>query len=94
MFKKGDKKPERSGRKPNTPNKRRSIEDVCRDMGVDPFSIMAEMAASTTPEERVLKFNAAKELAQYLESKKKDVTVAIDPEANEIKVIIERYGKK
>jgi hypothetical protein len=69
--------PKSGGRAPGTPNKRRSIEDVCAAQGLDPFKEMARMAADLDEPNR---FQALKELAQYLEPKKKamEISGAID----------------
>ena len=65
------------GRKKGTPNKhkkehRESLREFCARIGVDPHRYMAEMIADQrlTPE---LRFQAAKELAQYIEPKLKAV---------------------
>jgi len=89
-FIKGQPKPEKAGRKPGTPNKRRSIEDLCLEAGVDPFRVMVDMLQD---EDKVLRFQSAKELAQYLEAKKKQLEIALDPDKNKIEIIIKRYGE-
>ena len=65
------------GRKKGTPNKhkkehRESLREFCARIGVDPHRYMAEMILDQrlTPE---LRFQAAKELAQYLQPRLKAV---------------------
>lgn len=79
------------GRKAGTPNKRRSILEVCEQMGFDPFLAMAKIAADAAHERN---FEALKELCQYIEPKKKSVDVALDPEKSTIRVVIEDYRSK
>lgn len=90
-FEKGHKPYPGASRKPGVKNKRRSIEDLCTEHGVDPFLVMVNLLSHS---DDAMKFQSAKELCQYLEAKKKSLDVAIDPEANVIKVIIEDYGTK
>lgn len=58
------------GRKAGTPNKRRSILDVCESIGLDPFLEMAKIAQQPDEPRRM---DALKELCQYIEPKKKAV---------------------
>lgn len=90
-FKKGEPRPENAGRKPGSKNKRRSIVEVCEDLGFDPFIAMAKIAQDVAHERQ---FDALKELCQYIEPKKKQTEVSLDPEKSTIRIIIEEYGKK
>lgn len=89
MFEKGHKLS--PGRTLGSKNKRRSIEDLCEEAGVDPFKVMVNLLSH---EDVAMQFQSAKELCQYLEAKKKSLDVAIAPEKNAIKVIIEDYRSK
>lgn len=88
-FKPGHEK--KGGRKPGTKNKRRSIEDVCLEAGLDPFKELAAIAMDQMHERR---FDALKELAQYLEPKRKAIELAGDADSPGIKIVIEEFGKK
>ena len=90
-FVKGMPKPAKAGRKKGTPNKRQTVEEICRAMGLDPFAKMGEIAMQ---EEHPRQFDAIKELCQYLEPKKKHTELGIDPEKSKITIIIEDYGGK
>lgn len=65
--------PKTGGRKAGTPNKRRSIEEVCQELGLDPFREMGRIASDVADPNR---FQALKELAQYLEPKRKAVELS------------------
>lgn len=72
-YPKGKSRPENSGRRAGTPNKRRSILEVCESLSFDPFEEMARMASS---KEHDRQFDALKELCQYVEPKKKALEVS------------------
>lgn len=61
------------GRKPGTPNKRRSVWEICEAQELDPFKELARIGADRADPNQ---FGALKELAQYLEPKKKAVEVS------------------
>lgn len=61
--------PRYGGRGPGTPNKRRSIYEVCDALGLDPFAELAKIAQSSA--EEGARLAALRELCQYLEPKKK-----------------------
>ncbi len=76
-----------TGRPVGSANKRRSIEELCLEMGVDPFKTLCEFLQERVDAdgEKIetnpgLKLMAAKELCKYLEPQKKaiEVTKAID----------------
>lgn len=83
--------PKWGGRKPGSGNKRRSILEICEGLSFDPFLALAEIARDVMHERR---FDAIKELCQYIEPKKKSMDVGIDPEKATIRIVIEDYGKK
>jgi hypothetical protein len=87
--KKGD--PKSGGRKAGTPNKRSSVLNICLGLGLDPFLEMAKIAMNKIDPRR---FDAIKELCQYIEPKKKQMDMALDPEKSTIRIIIEDYGNK
>jgi hypothetical protein len=58
------------GRKAGTPNKKRSILEICDSAGLDPFAKLAEIAKN---DEHPRQFDACKELCQYIEPKKKAI---------------------
>jgi hypothetical protein len=61
---------ERSGgRQKGTPNKKRSLEEVCEEKGIDPFAALLEMAQDQS--DKHLRFQALKEVCQYLYPKRK-----------------------
>jgi hypothetical protein len=65
--------PKTGGRKAGTPNKRRPIAEMCEELGLDPFKEMAKIGSDLEHEKR---FEALKELCQYLEPKRKAVEVS------------------
>lgn len=88
-FEKGKPRAEGAGRKAGVPNKKTDILAICEGVGLNPFLELAKIASDSSHERR---FDAIKELCQYIEPKKKSVDVVVDPEANKIEVIIKRYG--
>lgn len=70
-FEPGHKK--LGGRKAGTPNRATSVWERCESLGLDPFLEMAKIANTPDSPDRFL---ALKELAQYLEPKKKAVEVS------------------
>lgn len=85
-FKKGEKRPVKSGRKLGSINKATMAEQACIKLGVNPFELLATMAQEG-------ELQAIIALCKHVEPPRKPLDVALDPEANTIKVIIERYGK-
>lgn len=57
------------GRAKGTPNKRKSLEEVCQAKGFDPFDAMLEIAQDDS--DKHLRFQALKEVCQYLYPKRK-----------------------
>ena len=91
-YPKGAPKPKGSGRKVGTPNKRTLAEDACHKLGISPFEMLVKMA--TEGESEQTRLTAITTLCKHIEPPRKALDVAIDPEQNVIKVIIERYGNK
>lgn len=88
---KGDPKPEGSGRKKGTPN--RKTEDLmakCEAKGIDVFEALLEYV--TEPSTMELRLSALKELCQYLYPKRKALEVSGSMDA--IEVIIKDYTSK
>jgi hypothetical protein len=79
------------GRKPGSKNKRSSILEICQSIGLDPFLEMAKIAQQP---HNIHRFDALKELCQYIEPKKRQTDVSLDPEKNSIKIQIYDYGQK
>lgn len=63
-FKKGQVKTGGSGRKAGAITQANRALTACESLGVDPFAILAEFAKTST--DKRLRFDAAKELAQYI----------------------------
>lgn len=81
------------GRKKGTPN--RDVAElfaICEKHKIDVFEAMVKLAAEDPDKDS--RFDKLLELAPYLYSKRKDVTVAVDPENNTIKLTVEDYTKK
>lgn len=68
-FKSGHAK--HGGRAKGTPNKLNAARLACEAAGFDPFAALVEIATSSGDEQ--LRFQASKELAQYIEPKLKAV---------------------
>lgn len=95
--------PKTGGRQVGTPNKRRSIVEICEELelkdgdgnithkGFDPFIALAMIASDKSHDRQ---FDALKELCQYIEPKKKQTEHAFDPEKSTIRIIVEDYSKK
>ena len=90
-FQKGKPRPAKAGRKKGSLNKGTLAERACQKLGVDPFENMASMAANSAHPSN---YDANKELCKYLEPQKRALDVAIDPEKNAIKIVIEDYTSK
>lgn len=76
-FKKGDKKPENSGRKKGTPNKiSLGVDEKLREKGIDCIDEMLKIADDT--ENMDLRFAVYKEIAQYVYPKRKAVELSGD----------------
>lgn len=79
------------GRKKGSTNKSNLAQAACEKLGVDPFAILAEFAKSST--DKRLRFDAAKELAQYMLPKLKATEIS-NGEGEGFRVIISRYGQE
>lgn len=75
-FQKGQ--PKSGGRKPGSKNKRLSVLEVCESLSLNPFEEMVKIAGAVEHERR---FDALKELCQYIEPKRKAIEHSgkIDP---------------
>jgi hypothetical protein len=89
-FKKGQSRPAKAGRKAGSLNKRQTVEEICRGMGLEPFKAMAEIAQQ---EAHPRQFDALKELCMYIEPKKKHSELADLAERGKITIEICDYGK-
>jgi hypothetical protein len=86
---KGKPRPEGAGRKKGTLNiKTAALEAICEQHKINPFEAMIILAVTTEKEE--LRFNALKELCQYLYPKRKAVEVSNSSEEG-FKIILEDY---
>lgn len=83
---KGQKTPG-SGRKQGTPNKRTLAEAACDRAGIDPFDLLVNHAQGGD-------IGAVIQLCKHIEPPKKALEVALDPENNAIRIIVEDYGKR
>lgn len=91
-FKKGQGKVPGSGIKKGTVHRKTRVELACEAVGVDPFQVMAQIAADEEHPDRLI---AAKALGKYLEPEKKAVEVTgKDGDAIALKVVIEDYSKE
>lgn len=95
-FEKGKPRHPNAGIKKGTVHPKTRVELACEaaaaGRGVDPFLVMAEIAADPNNPERLI---AARALAKYLEPEKKAVEHSgVDGEAIAMKVIIEDYSKE
>lgn len=86
-FKKGDPKPPNSGIKKGGKHQRTMAEDACHRMGIDPFQLLAQKAIEGD-------VSCIIQLCKHIEPPKKPVEVALDPEQNTIRIIVEDYGNK
>lgn len=86
-FKKGNPKPAGSGIKKGQKHQRTMAEDACHRLGIDPFELLAKAAINGD-------ITAIIQLCKHIEPPKKPLEVALDPEKNTIKIIVEDYGKK
>lgn len=75
------------GRKTGTPNKRTLAEEACARAGIDPFDLLVKHAVSGD-------IGATIQLCKHIEPPKKALEVAVDPENNVMRVIVEDYGAK
>lgn len=92
MFKPGDKKPEKSGRKKGTPNKNtQTLLEKCEEKGVDVFCGLLELAKH---QDDSIRFSALKEVAQYLFPKRKHVEHAVDPKVAEASEQVDQMNKE
>lgn len=67
------------GRKAGTPNRKSmALVERCEAMGIDPFEEMLKMANDPMLVDPHLRFNALKELCQYLYPKRKSIDINAD----------------
>lgn len=86
---KGTPRSPNAGRKKGTPNKKsQALIDKCNEFGVDPFAILLDFAKNSVDPK--MKFDAAKEVSQYLYPKRKATEISMEEE-NGFRVIIEDY---
>lgn len=78
------------GRLPGSKNKRTSVLELCHGIGLDPFLEMAKIAANPHNPRR---FDALRELCQYIEPKKKAVELS-NTEGEGFRIEIIDYGVK
>lgn len=71
MFKKGQKKI--GGRTKDTPNLKKTVEDICSSEGCCPISVMVRICMKDGDQ---YQFSAAKELASYLYPKQTAMTLS------------------
>lgn len=83
---KGQKTPG-SGIKKGDKHKRTMAEEACHRMGIDPFQLLAQKAIEGD-------VTCIIQLCKHIEPPKKPVEVALDPDKNTIRIIVEDYGKK
>ena len=69
---------------------RAQLRQYCTDKGVDPHWFMVDLIADPLLDDMNLKFQAAKELAQYLESKCKTVDIELSGNADKPLVLVMR----
>lgn len=84
---KGKPRPPTSGRKSGTPNKRTLAESACDKLQFSPFEKLVQLAMLGD-------IPCLIHLCKNIEPPRKALDVAVDPEANTIKIIIEKYGNK
>lgn len=92
-FTKG--KPKTGGRKLGITNKRKPVQQLCDESGIDPFVMMIEIARNSDDDH--LRFSALKELCQYLEPKKKAIEHSgeiSNPYANKTLEELKELGQK
>lgn len=82
--------PKTGGRKPGTPNKRISVWEICQSISLNPFEELAKIANAPENERR---FDALKELCQYIEPKRKAIEHSTDEEKG-FRIIVEDYRSK
>jgi hypothetical protein len=95
-FEKGKPRHPNAGIKKGTVHNKTRVELACEraanGRGVDPFLVMAEIAADPSHPDRLV---AAKALGKYLEPEKKAVEVSgQDGEPIALKIVIEDYSKE
>jgi hypothetical protein len=84
------------GSRKGCPNKhpgsfREALRQYCASIGVDPHKFMADIIADANLDNMVLKFNAARELAKYLEPQLRAIELSGEVDHN-VTVIHHRYG--
>lgn len=90
-YPKGKPRPEGAGRQKGTPNKSTEyLQDLCDKNGINVFEAMLKVAKDAY--DPALRFNALKELAQYLYPKRKALEITGDAEG--FKIVIEDYTSK
>lgn len=79
--------PKTGGRKKGSLNKRTLAEDACARAGICPFDLLVGHAVGGD-------IGAVIQLCKHIEPPKKALEVALDPDNNAIRIIVEDYGKK
>ncbi len=82
----GQGRPKTGGRKAGTLNKATLAEAACTRAGIDPFDLLCQKAVEGD-------VGCIIQLCKHIEPPKKPIEVAIDPEKNQIRIIVEDYGK-
>lgn len=89
-FVKGKPRPANAGRRKGTPNKAtQTLEDKCREYGVDPFEVLLQLCSS---EDEGVRLGAAKEACKYIHPQRKALEVSNAGDTG-FKVIVEDYSK-
>lgn len=86
-FEKGKPRHPNAGRKKGTPNERTRAERACEKLGIDPFELLGQKALEGD-------VPCIIQLCKHIEPPKKPVEVQIDPDKNQIKILVEDYTKK
>ena len=84
--------PKWGGKKKGSKHAKTIAEEACAKLGINPFELLAQMAISGESEQARL--SAIIQLCKHIEPPKKPLEVAVDPEKNSIRIIVEDYGKK
>lgn len=86
-FVKGHKPHPGGGRPKGSLNVATKAEQACLKLGIDPFELLARKAIEGD-------VACIIQLCKHIEPPKKPVEVALDPENNTIRIIVEDYGAK
>lgn len=79
--------PKWGGNKKGSKHKRTLAEEACHKLGIHPFELLAQKAIEGD-------VGCIIQLCKHIEPPKKPVEVALNPEANTIRIIVEDFGKK